>query len=514
MPHVATEPVGPPLLQPWKRGVAMGRAFEILRADAQSHIRLVQQEIGFESCRFHGLFHDDVGVAVRGEDGKLRFQWGHVDRIFDFLLSVGLRPFVELGPMPAALASGKQTFFHWHMNVTPPADFEEWRLLVSEFAKHCVARYGLSEVRQWHFEVWNEPNLDAFWSGTQEEYWRLYTVAAEALKAVDTELKVGGPASAEALWIPDFLDYLRSSGAPCDFVSTHAYPQNEFANHPSRAESPHAPGMYFVDTVRRVRQQVQNWGGKPLELHFTEWSSLDAGDKDGVDWYANETIDQLYGAALVCHVCTQLDRDTDSLFWWVASDIFEEMGMPQSPFSNNFGMVTVDGWPKATFHAFRLLNRMRGPVVLQHTDPDLPTRGLVATRDGANTHILAWNHVPIGLPHGSWLIEVALPTGPEGGLATVCHVREGAGSAYEPWVAMGRPQNPTPAQQEALKAMSQPSYSTHALNPDGDTLRIDLAPGEIWWAEVAGPPDPYVLKGVETTFTDAVNAALSAIPTS
>lgn len=485
----------PPFRAPWQKGVAMGRAFELLRADAQEHIRLIQREIRFEYCRFHGLFHDDVSVVVRAESGALAFQWGHVDRIFDFLLSVGLRPFVELGPMPAALASGDQTFFHWRMNVTPPRDWAEWGQLVEAFARHCVARYGLDEVRRWYFEVWNEPNLGAFWSGTQEEYWRLYEVAASALKRVDAGLRVGGPASAEAGWIPEFL----ASCSPIDFVSTHAYPQNELAAFEAKGIG-HEPGMYLIDTVRAVRSLVG-----PRELHWTEWSSLDATTKADVDWYANETIDQLYAAALICHVCTHLDGDVDGFFWWVASDIFEEMGMPQSPFSNNFGMVTVDGIPKASFHAFRLLSLMRGSRV--HCEVDAPSHccGAVATLDGETLKVLLWNHVPLGSFGSEWAGSVLLDKLDRSRLVTSIHVQEGAGSAYEKWIEMGRPQNPTPIQQEALQAFSQPAYRTGSLD-------FRLKPGEVIFFEIAGPADPVILKGNDASVTDFWNQALSDIP--
>jgi xylan 1,4-beta-xylosidase len=172
---------GPPLQMPWKRGIAVGRAYDLLRTDLIEHLRLLQREIGYGYCRFHALFHDDMGVVSRGSDGQLLFRWHHIDKIYDSLLELGLRPFVELNPMPAALASGKQKMFHYAMNVTPPASYEEWGQLVESFARHCIERYGLREVRQWYFEVWNEPNLAGFWSGTQDEYWQLYEASARAL---------------------------------------------------------------------------------------------------------------------------------------------------------------------------------------------------------------------------------------------------------------------------------------------------------------------------------------------
>lgn len=173
-----------PLRMPWKQGITVGRAYELLRADLLDHLRLVQRVVGYRYCRFHGVFHDDMDVVRRDAGGKLFFQWHHVDKVYDALLALGLKPFVELNPMPAALASGTQTIFAWKMNVTLPREYDEWAQLVRAFTEHLIERYGLDEVATWYFEVWNEPNLSGFWSGTQEDYWRLYDVSARTLKSV------------------------------------------------------------------------------------------------------------------------------------------------------------------------------------------------------------------------------------------------------------------------------------------------------------------------------------------
>ena len=94
------------LRMPWRNCIAVGRAYELLRHDVLDHLRFLQREIVYRYCRFHGIFHDDVAVAIRRPDGKLQYQCHHVDNIYDALLEMGLRPFVELNPMPAALASG------------------------------------------------------------------------------------------------------------------------------------------------------------------------------------------------------------------------------------------------------------------------------------------------------------------------------------------------------------------------------------------------------------------------
>ncbi|HRK22621.1 MAG TPA: hypothetical protein PLX06_12470, partial [Fimbriimonadaceae bacterium] len=489
MPLTVTHRSLPNLHRPWRKGVAVGRAYELLRADVQEHLALCRRKIGFEYCRFHGLFHDDMLVALRDPEGALHFQWNQVDKIIDFLLSIGMKPFAQLGPMPGALASGSTTFFWWKMNVTPPRDFAEWEALVQAFVRHCVRRYGIEEVRTWYFEVWNEPNLRAFWDGTWEQYLELYARSAAAVKSVDPNLKIGGPASAEAKKIPEFLAECAQRGIPVDFVSTHVYPQNEWNHY--EGESPHAPGEFYGDTLRRVRNEA---GQTPL--FWTEWNALSARTRDDVDWTDNTSIDRLEAAAFTVRACIELDDQSDGLFWWVASDVFEEAGIAQSPFSSTYGLLTIDGIPKASFRAFEMLAELKGERVEVVSDlhPKAPSSfsgeneegvGVTAFRDGEILRLLLWNDASVADPQtweDSILVEADSPQ-----TLTRRQIRKGKGSAYESWIEVGRPHEITPLQKQALLAASEPQTSMLTLEPtDGKvTISFRLEPGEVALFEVA-----------------------------
>jgi len=180
----------------WEHTVGSGHATLALRSDWQKQLSRCHKELGFRHVRFHALLCDDVGTLVREED-KLIYSFFNTDQIFDFLLGAGIRPFVELSFMPEALASGSATVFHYRGNITPPRDYNEWTALISKLAAHWVDRYGAPEVRQWFFEIWNEPNLKAFWTGSREDYFKFYKVTARAIKRVDDGLQVGGPATAD-----------------------------------------------------------------------------------------------------------------------------------------------------------------------------------------------------------------------------------------------------------------------------------------------------------------------------
>ena len=161
-----------------------GHATLGLRADWQAQLKRAHQDLGMKHVRFHGLLSDDMGTLI-SEGEEFLYSFFNADQIFDFLLSIGMKPFVELSFMPSALASGDQTVFHYRANVTPPKDYAQWSVLIRKLVSHWVSRYGIGEVRQWFFEVWNEPNLTAFGSGKQDDYFELYRYTAEAIKSVD-----------------------------------------------------------------------------------------------------------------------------------------------------------------------------------------------------------------------------------------------------------------------------------------------------------------------------------------
>ena len=217
-------------------------------------LRMAHDELGARTVRAHAILHDELGV-YHGTDGRVKVDFARVDEVYDRVLALGYRPVVELSFMPAALASDPgATVFQYRAIISPPSDWQRWEELVGALVAHLVERYGVEEVRGWAFEVWNEPNLEVFWTGSQQEYFRLYESAARAVKAVDPELPVGGPATAQGGGIPDFLDRVAEVGAPLDFVTTHVY------------------GTYPFD----VRAVLAARGVHDVAVWWTEWGSRPA----------------------------------------------------------------------------------------------------------------------------------------------------------------------------------------------------------------------------------------------
>lgn len=378
--NVDARAVTGPLNDSFRRCVGAGRANEGLRADWQRQLRQAKADCGFEYIRMHGLLTDDMGV-YREERGKPVYNWQYIDELYDFLVDLKVRPFVELGFMPNGLASGNKTIFWWRGNVTPPRDYAKWGDLVGALTRHWVERYGLAEVKKWYFEVWNEPNLDGFWAGSQQDYFHLYSVSAEAIKKVDPGLRVGGPATAGAAWAPEFIKYCAESHSPVDFVSTHTYGVDtgfldEFGGRGTvLSPSPDA----IVGDVKRVREQIRASTMPKLPLHFTEWSTSYTPADPVHDSYVSAPyiLDKLKASMGVA----------DSMSYWTFTDIFEEPGPRTTPFHGGFGLINYQDIKKPAYRAYEYLNKL-GPTQLACTDG----RTLAAKKADGSVQVLFWDY--------------------------------------------------------------------------------------------------------------------------
>ena len=350
----------------------------LYRDDSLGQLKTAVEELGFRYLRFHAIFHD-VFKTVRRVDGRMVFDFSGIDKLYDALLARRIRPLVELGFTPLALATSPLKIFYWEGNTSHPEP-QGWVALIDAFARHLLERYGAAEVRQWYFEVWNEPNLDGFWErADQQAYFDLYTRTAKALKAIDPQLRVGGPSTAGAAWVPEFLAHARATDTPVDFVSTHAYGVDhgyldEFGVE-DRQLSPSPDAI--VGDVRRVREQIEASHLPGLPLFFTEWStSYNPRDK---------VHDSYMSAAYVLTKLRQTQGLAQSMSYWTYSDLFEEPGPPDAPFHGGFGMMTREGIRKPIWFAYKYLAALQGKEV-----PSSDANSWAAT-DGRQVQLLVWD---------------------------------------------------------------------------------------------------------------------------
>lgn len=363
---------GTPLHRPWQPMVGSERLSQLLCTDRTggrpigtellAALRRVHDEIGVDAVRAHAILHDDLGV-YREVDGEPVHDFSRVDEVYDLLLSVGLRPCVEIGFMPRDLASDPaSTVFDYAAVISPPKDWTRWGGLVRALVSHLLERYG-DQVLGWDFEVWNEANLEVFWSGSRDDWMRLYDVTARAVKDVDARIAVGGPSSAAAGWVDDLLEHATSSGAPVDFVSTHTYG---------------SPPLDLRPTLRRL-------GHPDARILWTEWGVTPT--------HFHPVNDGTSAATFLLTGMRSAAGRLDALSYWVASDHFEELGRPPRLLHGGFGLLTVGGIAKPRYHALWLLAQLGGTELPVLASGD-GSGGLVQTwatrRDDGSIAVLAW----------------------------------------------------------------------------------------------------------------------------
>jgi xylan 1,4-beta-xylosidase len=348
------------------------------RANSQAQLKLAVDELGFRYIRFHAIFHDVLG-AVHVENGRTVYDWTKTDALYDDLLSKGIRPFVELGFTPQALATSANSIFYWKGNTSHPKP-DMWRDLVSAFVHHMQARYGVDEVRRWYFEVWNEPNLSGFWEGgDQKAYFELYGQTARAIKEIDEDLQVGGPSTAGAAWVPEFLSYVAQSKAPIDFVTTHSYGvEGGFLDEKGESDTKlsEKPDAVISD-VRKVRSQIAASAFPLLPLYFTEWSTSYT-PRDAVH-------DSYISAPYILSRLKAVEGVAQAMSYWTYTDLFEEPGPPPTPFHGGFGLMNREGIRKPAWFAYKYLNAIKG-----HAIPVADAQVMAAT-DGQTISTLVWD---------------------------------------------------------------------------------------------------------------------------
>ncbi len=359
-----------------------------LRKDLTEHHRLGKETFNNEFVRFHGILSEPVGVAGRGRDGHVSYSWFNLERVYDTILEMGMRPFVEYSFMPKALASGEQTIFYWRGNVTMPKKLGEWEDLIETVTRRLHKRYGAAELRRWYFEVWNEPNLDKwFFAGTQADYFRLYDCAAAAVKRVDPHLKVGGPATACAEWIEDFIEHCRGK-VPVDFVSYHLYPTDPFFMADEGMKLNWMGESFFRNSIKRNHEIARSYRDLDLEIHMTEWNAS-SNSRDPIH-------DGPEAAAFAAKAVQEVAGLVDTFSWWTLTDIFEEGGLPPAPFHGGFGLLTIDRLRKPVFHAFSCLQDLGEDLVAKPVSTPDHSAGCIPTKgwDGSGRFLFWGFHFP------------------------------------------------------------------------------------------------------------------------
>jgi len=450
--------------------IGTGRMGLALQQEYQNQLKLVQETIGFRHIRGHGLFCDDMAIyQERVENGEtvVEYNYTYLDLVMDSYREVGLKPFLELGFMPSKLAGGEQTVFRWKGNVTPPKSYDVWADMVQNLLRHLLERYGKEEVVTWPIEVWNEPNLTVFWENADmQEYFKLFHKTFLAVKKLDERFRVGGPAvcgGSDEIWIKAFMEYCHEHKLAVDFVTRHHYttelPVTEGHYGYTELMKPE-DGFNNLKTTRDIIDSFDEYRG--LEIHITEFNT---------SYIPNCPLhDTNQNAAFIAHQLSRLGDNNESYSYWTFGDIFEELGVPFTPFHGGFGLVANGCIPKPTFWTFAFYKKLKEvPGKCVYRDDNT----VVMETDCGGYRGVAWN-----MTRNRSGNDMELQFQLEGRAKQYClilqRVDEETCNPLRLWHDMGEPANPGKKQTQLLREAAHPFITSAGVQKEDGMLRISI----------------------------------------
>lgn len=438
----------------WKNVLGVTSAESLLYADIQNILRRVQAEVGFSYVKFNGIFSDDIHVYSMSSSGKAAYSFSYVDKIFDFLASIHLKPMVLLTFMPEMLAKfPKKRKFNYL--VSEPVNNKQWTQLVQALINHLIERYGRDEVRSWRFSIWDQPdNLYKFESDS--DFFRFYRDTYLAIRQCDPKIPIGAPATFYIMesgyrnWYLDFWQWCQKYSCLPDYLSFHYYDTRRIDTSVSSKETfgfTHTMVLEdspdgFRSFVNQITSEVKNLPGTS-PLYLTEWNNTPS-QQD----LLNDTC--FKSCYIVKGILENYDK-LDSFGYWSLTDWMGESSEPSEMFFGGLGLFTSQGIPKASYYAFTLLKQL-GDQFIGSGD------GWFATKSTDSYQLLLYNYrhfsylYSIGERFDMTFRERYTPFAPEQALdihIDLCnlpngnyHIRETilnrkAGSAFDIWNAMG-----------------------------------------------------------------------------
>lgn len=458
------------------RCIGTGRLGLALRQEYLDQLSYIQKNIGFEYIRGHGLFAEDIGIYQEYEDnsGKVHAEYNftYLDQIMDNYKRIGIKPFLELGFMPQRLGSGTNSVFYWKGNITPPADESKWVELIQKTLIHLKKRYGKGVV-DWPIEIWNEPNIDQFWKDADmKAYFRLFEITFSAIKDVDPNFKVGGPAICgvdDKRWLSNFIEFCEKKKLKLDFISRHFY----------TVDSSQIEGHYRYPNLRdadeslnelSVSRQIindSNYSTK-LPMYVTEFNTSYNPDAPLHDTVRN--------AVYVAYLLSRMGETSDVYSYWTFGDVFEEKGIPFTPFYGGFGLVANHSIPKPTYWTFKFFNSLKGKCILKNDSL------IVMQRDDGMLVGIMWNSsstvkkVQLTMPDGVGQSSIITQT-----------IDEDHGNPLKIWHALGEPASLDSSMIQLLKRSAVPFVSTKLINRNN--ISINAGPNSLTYFQVQSETD-------------------------
>jgi len=420
------------------------------------------------------------------KNGKPVYDWTTVDSIVDTYVQRGMKPLMEIGFMPKALSTKPEPYEHqwsaggniWTGWTYPPKDYNKWRELVYQWVNHSVQRYGKQEVATWLWELWNEPDI-GYWSGTFEEYCKLYDYTADGLKRACPECTIGGPHTTSPRgekgyqYLTKFIEHcLRGknyatgkTGTPLQFVAFHAKGAPELVNGHIRMNmavqlKDIARGFTAVNSFPELKNIPVIIGEND-----PEGCAACSEKKEPKYGYRNGTMYPTYTAASYARIYELMDQHQVNLKGAVSwSFEFEN----QEWFAG-FRDLATNGVDKPVLNVFRMFGMMNGDRVAVTTADGMnaadiiasgvtgkPDINALASKNDHSISVLVWNYHDDNVAAAASPVNLII-NGIAKDQVLVRHYRvdQQYSNSFEKWKVMGKPQHVSEEQYQELEKAGQ-----------------------------------------------------------
>ncbi len=301
------------------------------------------------------------GRVVQGSAENPVYDFGALDELAVMLNEHGVAPYWSWCYMPLPVQENGN--FR-----SGPTSLKAYARILEELSAH----YRESGIRLGYQEVYNEPDCeDVFFTGSYDDYIRLYEAGAPAVRRGNPDAVVGGPST--AFVYPDarqkenltkFLERVKEHALPLDFFSYHTYGW---------------AGQVYARRTELVRELLEKDPSfKTVELHMNELNTAPA------PWQYESESGRLLGSrrmlpyVLDAVQCLAEYTDLTSVSWaqWLDSGV------------DALGIVDVNGRPRPAFAAFEVFQRMpvRRLQAENHSDAQM-----MASADENRVSILMWH---------------------------------------------------------------------------------------------------------------------------
>ncbi len=506
---------GTPYPHTWQKIINVGYAGEIISANVQRQLRIMQESIGFTHLRFHGILDDDINIYNEDENGNPVLYFTYLDMILDFLDSVGLKPYLELSFIPSKLAKHLASPFAHRAYISDVTSLEKWRYLIRGIVTHCVERYGIAAMKQWYFSFigfnWVQCGYVPSYALSAEQYYALNLAAYQEIKAVCTDFMVGGPATDSftleetgITTLEDWLTVCMNNDCPPDFITMHCYPvvgedmlrpensrdkRNVIMISQTAFSSRTEDEDYIQHHVKLLKQSLRRAGMPRVPILIDEWnSSL---------WQRDPISDTCFRSAFIAKNIMENAASVTAMAQAFVSDYSIESYPEKEPFYGDIGLFTNNDVRKNAFYVYQLFAKL-GDAHIAAGD------GWAVFRKETTIQLVLYYYCSYNRLLGYTVTDFAKSdryfvfaeredkeyqfrfAGLEAGEYQLreWRINRESGSAYDKWVQMGSPESLTAEEISYLDRSAEPAYYKRKIRYEGNALPFTVQPHEVALIEI------------------------------